>query len=235
MPNTTRCDYCGRPLKACSVTILGKEVTVGYQECQCDEAKSRRVTAERAESLKRQEQERAEFGKKLAAAGVMPRYMDAEHDKAREYADSVMQGKGAYIHGDVGTGKTHLASAIARELVSRGAKVRFTSTWKILDELKLAMKYGTDPLYKMEVVRVLILDDFGKEAPTDYALERLFALVDERCARMLPTIVTTQYRPSMLVERLARKGDPDTAKAIVSRLRQDSFVVELTGMDRRLR
>ena len=51
---------------------------------------------------------------------------------------------------------------------------------------------------------------------------------------MLPTAVTTQYRPSQLIERLAKNGDHDTAIAIVSRLRQDCRVVEMTGGDRRL-
>ena len=51
---------------------------------------------------------------------------------------------------------------------------------------------------------------------------------------MRPTLVTTQYRPSDLVRRLAEQGDADTAKAIVSRLRHGARVVEFDGPDGRL-
>lgn len=91
-----------------------------------------------------------------------------------------------------------------------------------------------DPLPAYQSVHVLVLDDLGKESPTDFALERMFALVDERYNRLLPTVVTTQYRRSMLTDRLARRGDEETAKAIISRLRQGCMTVELKGGDRRL-
>ena len=46
--------------------------------------------------------------------------------------------------------------------------------------------------------------------------------------------MTTQYKPSDLVRRLAEQGDPDTAKAIVSRLRGGARVVHFDGPDGRL-
>ena len=65
-------------------------------------------------------------------------------------------------------------------------------------------------------------------------LDSLFQLIDQRYSAMRPTLVTTQYRPSDLVRRLAEQGDADTAKAIVSRLRHGARVVEFDGPDRRL-
>ena len=62
----------------------------------------------------------------------------------------------------------------------------------------------------------------------------LFQLIDQRYSAMRPTLVTTQYRPSDLVRRLAEQGDADTAKAIVSRLRHGARVVEFDGPDGRL-
>ena len=117
--------------------------------------------------------------------------------------------------------------------MQHGVGVKFSAMWKILDEIKAGFREGFDPLPKYQRAKVLVLDDFGKESPTDYALERMFALIDERSARMLPTAITTQYKPSMLIERLAKNGDEDTAIAIVSRLRQDCRSIELDGGDRR--
>jgi DNA replication protein DnaC len=163
----------------------------------------------------------------------MARYENAVHPMAAELAQEVMRGRNVYIFGDVGTLKTHLASAMAIKLIRRGQDVLFSAMWKVLDEIKAGFRDGSNPLPRYQRAKVLVLDDFGKEALTDFALERMFALVDERNARLLPTVVTTQYKGGRLIDRLALNGDVDTAKAIVSRLRQDCRVVELSGGDRR--
>ena len=78
------------------------------------------------------------------------------------------------------------------------------------------------------------MDDLGKRRPTGFVLDSLFSLIDQRYSAMLPTLVTTQYKPSDLVRRLAEQGDPDTAKAIVSRLRGAARVEHFDGPDGRL-
>ena len=57
-------------------------------------------------------------------------------------------------------------------------------------------------------VRYLIVDDWAKRRPTGFVLDSLFSLIDQRYSAMLPTLVTTQYKPSDLVRRLAEQGDP---------------------------
>lgn len=105
---------------------------------------------------------------------------------------------------------------------------------RILDEIKAGFADDTDPLPTYAGVPMLMLDDLGKESPTDFALERLFALVDQRYSRMLPTLVTTQYAPQVLGHRLSKNGELDTAIAVVSRLRQNALMIELKGPDKRM-
>ncbi len=156
----------------------------------------------------------------------------AADPKAEGLARKVLSGKSLYLVGPVGAGKTHLACAVARIVAARGIRVKVASMVEVLDAIKAG--FGeSDPMPGYQRAQVLVLDDLGKESPTDFALERLFALVDGRNSSMLPTVVTTQYRPGRLIERLAKHGDEDTAVAIVSRLRQDSETVELAGHDRR--
>lgn len=234
MPSTTRCPFCGAAMVRRELTLGGKPVFGGYEPCQCAGAVAERAEQERRD---RERAERADRERRLQAirrAGIMPRFERAEHPMAAECARELRDGRNLYVFGEVGTLKTQLASAVARTLVEQGVNVRFSAMWKILDAIKAGFGDGYDPLPQYQSCRVLVLDDFGKESPTDFALERIFALVDERSARMLPTAVTTQYRPSQLIERLAKNGDHDTAIAIVSRLRQDCRVVEMTGGDRRL-
>lgn len=233
MRTTTSCKFCGATLKARTLVLGGSEVFGGFEECQCDGAKAERLERERREALEAKREEERRILSAIRRAGIMPRFENAEHPLAPELATELAQGRNVYISGDVGTLKSHLASATARLLVIRGTQVRYSAMWKVLDEIKAGFRDGYDPLPKYQSARVLVLDDLGKESPTDFALERLFALVDERYARMLPTCITTQYVPGRLIERLSKNGDLDTAKAIVSRLRQDCRKVELSGGDRR--
>lgn len=169
----------------------------------------------------------------LSGAGVPPRFLHATHPRAVEVGDALLDGRNAYACGPVGTFKTTLACAALRQVVRHGARCRFLPTRRLLDELRASMGDGADPLPVYGRVPVLVLDDLGKEPAKGWVLERVFALVDDRSSRMLPTMVTTQYEPGALIDRLAREGDRDTATAIVSRLRQDSLKVVTVGPDAR--
>lgn len=234
MPSTTSCPFCGAALKERTAFLFGRAVFAGFEECQCAGAIAERVTKARDERIQAEREQEERVMAAIRKAGIAPRYERAEHPMAQELAQAVMQGRNAYVFGEVGTLKTLLASAAATALIRQGCSgVVFSAMWKVLDEIRASFHDGSNPLPRYQTAKVLFLDDLGKESPTGFALERLFALVDERNAQMLPTVVTTQYKGSRLIERLALNGDADTAKAIVSRLRQDCLVIQTDGGDRR--
>lgn len=85
---------------------------------------------------------------------------------------------------------------------------------------------------------LLVLDDLGKEsyAGSDWALKRIWRLVDARYAQGAPTVVTSQYGPGEIADRLAgykveRMAD---AGAVVDRLLEDAKLVEFSGANRRM-
>ena len=80
--------------------------------------------------------------------------------------------------------------------------------------------------------RVLVLDDLGKEAPTAYACERLFDIVNERYNALLPVIVTSNYTRGEIAQRLV---EGDVGRSIASRLCEMTRRVHVDGEDRRLR
>jgi hypothetical protein len=174
------------------------------------------------------------FEDRVRMAGIPKRFATAEHPDADAYASEVIKGRGIYICGKVGRMKTALASAISICLLRRYVKLRFTSLGKILDEIKDSFNGGGNPIGSYQSVQVLVLDDIGKEEPTGFAVEKLYDILDERNKSELPTIVTTQYKGSSLITRLAEGGNYMSAESIVSRLRQDSVVIELDGPDMRL-
>ena len=61
----------------------------------------------------------------------------------------------------------------------------------------------------------------------------IFQIVNYRYEAMRPLIVTSQYDLAGLEKRIARQGEYESARAIVSRLRQMCHVIELSGNDRR--
>jgi DNA replication protein DnaC len=79
--------------------------------------------------------------------------------------------------------------------------------------------------------RVLVLDDLGKERPTEWAVEQLFSIINTRYDAKRPIIVTTNYGGQDLVQRLTPRGERDdtTPRAIVDRLREMSSVIKLEG------
>lgn len=115
---------------------------------------------------------------------------------ARDFADKPQ--KWLYLHGPTGVGKTHIAVAIANVQVQRGASTTFWSVPDLLDNLR--QTYGNSDessFYSLfDSVRdceMLILDDFGAQQMTDWALEKLYQLITYRHDRLLPTVITSQF------------------------------------------
>lgn len=105
----------------------------------------------------------------------------------------------------------------------------------VLLEIKATFSgHGTeqDIIARYTGTPLLVIDDLGKEKPTEWALSTIFNIVDGRYRKGKPTIYTTQYNGKQLAERLASGGNPETAEAIVSRM-QGCKVVVLDGEDRR--
>jgi DNA replication protein DnaC len=71
-------------------------------------------------------------------------------------------------------------------------------------------------MLKMTSVPVLFLDDLGKEKMTDRMASVLFALIDQRTQKKLPTIITTNLTGDTLLERF---HDKEIGAAFVARLK----------------
>ena len=89
--------------------------------------------------------------------------------------------QGLLFYGDVGTGKTFSAACIANYLLNRKIPTVMTSFVKIIGNADLRNReesmYFTDRLNR---AKLLIIDDLGAERGTDYALERVYDIIDSR-------------------------------------------------------
>lgn len=150
----------------------------------------------------------------------------------------LVDGKGIYICGVQGAGKTWMACRIAKEWLSDGmGSVRFVTSVRLLSEI--ADTYGSRAESEGGVIAryskcsLLVVDDLGKEVPSPWALSKLFAIFDARYANKRPTIVTTQFGTDTLAKRMSQSGDIETAMAIVSRFRETYKALNLGNVDRR--
>jgi DNA replication protein DnaC len=120
--------------------------------------------------------------------------------------------------GASGSGKTHIAAAIANRCIERGTPALFVVVPDLLDHLRAAYRpnaeVGYDQLF--EQVRnapVLILDDLGTQSATPWAQEKLFQIINHRYNARLPTVITTNIALSKFDERLrTRLGDPSLSQ-----------------------
>jgi len=100
------------------------------------------------------------------------------------------------LQGTNGCGKTHLAAAIGNYQLKRAKPVIFIVVPDFLDHLRSTYntdgRLGPDALFdRVKNAALLILDDFGEQAITPWAQEKLYQLINYRYNDMLPTVITT--------------------------------------------
>lgn len=115
------------------------------------------------------------------------------HRAAREYASN--PDGWLVLVGPVGCGKTHLAAAIAHEVLKLEMEVLFTTVPELMDHLREAFAPTNEVPYhelfdNIREVALLVLDDLGVERITPWVGEKLFQIINHRYNHRKPTIFT---------------------------------------------
>lgn len=263
-PPPGRCEYCGKELQPQGI-VFGGKVFIWQPflpRCDCEQAtaywqeydrkKAAAEAAEAEEKRRKAMQQRVE--RLLGKSGIKRRFQQRtfpnfrcdtpgrkkNYGIAKEYADNFAyhraRGDGLYIEGTNGTGKTHLAAAIALQLIGEGIPVICkTSSDLLLDIKKSFDDSSVNEAQVLDVykkVDLLIIDDLGKEQCSDWSMSTLYSILNDRYEDMRPTIVTTNYNAENLVSALTPKGFDNTKiVAIISRLRETSTVMTMAWAD----
>ncbi len=111
------------------------------------------------------------------------------------------------FRGNYGSGKTHLAVAIANYRLQQGDHVLFMTVPDLLDHLRgtygPASQVQYDELFeRLRNAPLLVLDDLGAESPTPWAKEKLFQLINHRYLHKLPLVITSNVDPEQLDPRI---------------------------------
>jgi DNA replication protein DnaC len=142
-------------------------------------------------------------------------------------------GHGALILGPVGTGKTHLATALGHIAVRRRLTVHMARAGQLFKRLKAArLDNSTEAEHRrLTAVNVLILDDFALTALDETATTDFYELTVAR-HRKNATIVTSNRTPD---EWLALMHDQLLAQSAVDRLTSASHELIVEGQSYRQR
>lgn len=176
-------------------------------------------------------------------------------EKCQTYTvDAIAQGRGLFLFGTYGTGKTHLSIATVRQLMVTGpdrfgvripeTELRiygvnheeydglycsFFSVVDLLDAMRpgseVKQAHGDWLFYRARYDDLVILDDIGAEKATDWVAERLYSIIDTRYRMERATIFTSNLSEKKMQDRLGGR--------IVSRIYEMTEQVPVIGPDHR--
>jgi len=149
-----------------------------------------------------------------------------------EDAAFVREKENLVLMGAVGTGKTHLATAVALRLCQKGRHVRFFTATSLANILQEKQQRGilTGFMNSLRKVELLVLDEIGFITLHKEASELLFQVVSD-CYEQKSLIITSNLEFSQWNTVF---GDGKLTAALIDRLIHHSHIVVFSGPGHRL-
>jgi DNA replication protein DnaC len=149
--------------------------------------------------------------------GLAPPIVGMVEEFTREIEAHLDEGRGLWLTGEVARGKTALAMLVSKAALEAGRTVAIYSAPKLM--MRIRATYGDDRgdglsyvelFERLTEVDLLHVDDLGVEKRTDWVLEQLYAIINERYERKRSVLVTTNADQATLEAQVGER--------IVSRL-----------------
>lgn len=227
-----RCGVCGKR-KQFRIDISGfKKIVPCICKCRSDEIEK--------EKQKDEYEQRMHTINRLKDASMMAnKFRDAnfsgykvrkENQEAyklalnyvKKFREMKEKNQGLLLYGPVGTGKSFTAACIANALMEQNITVIMTSFVKILQDIGT----GDEASYIqiLNSASLLIIDDLGAERNTDYALEKVYNVIDSRIRTDKPMILTTNLELSEMLQTTDIRY-----RRVYDRIFETCYPVEMPG------
>ncbi|MBQ8879397.1 MAG: ATP-binding protein [Clostridia bacterium] len=121
------------------------------------------------------------------------------YKEAKYYVEHFNDRRGNLLFvGPTGVGKTHISTAIAREIINRGYDVIYDSVQNVISDFesdKFRSGYGATDNKSDKYLEcdLLIIDDLGTEFTTQFSMSCLYNLINTRQNKGRATIISTNY------------------------------------------
>jgi len=246
LPGDPNCPHCH------GVGYLRSDVPVGHAEfgkleiCTCrrskvaDNIRDRLFAMSHLDELKDLTFESFKPRGRKGLGEMQARSIEMAFNHAQHYAKSL--NGWLLLQGGYGSGKTHLAAAVANFVVGMGVPTLFLTVPDLLDALRFA--YGSEDttfeerFEQIRSAKLLVLDDFGTQNATGWAQEKLFQIINYRYINKLATVVTTNLSLDEIEPRIrSRLSDPELVSPVkmsapdYRRPMEDTSHPELSSLD----
>ena len=152
-------------------------------------------------------------------------------------------GKGLYLHGNFGCGKTYLISALFNELAKDGVKSVIVYFPEYLRSLKSSYGSSSNDEFKekyneVKYAKLLLIDDLGAESVTSWSRDEILgSILQYRMQEGLPTFITSNLNEKELQEHLSltttNRLERVKAVRIIERIKQLTEDIEMIGENNR--
>jgi DNA replication protein DnaC len=253
-----KCEYCGRELIPIGLDYLYANFSpdnIEYERCTCKKAQEYwRKKDEKDYEIAKRNHFREVINKIYKQNYIGMKFQNLNFENfnsnsenelaiaiAKDYVNKNIKSKctnGLIIMGESGVGKTHLAASIANKLIENDKIVLMGRLTTLLDMIKETFKDNTKS--ENELIELysnadmIIIDDLGTEKISNWTLEKLYTIIENRNENRLPIIITTRFDKQGLIERFSQSQDEQLVEAIISKLYQMCFGVTLKSMKKEL-
>ena len=246
-----KCGFCNQKLKPIGFDYLYvnyDKSMIEYERCSCEKA----VQFWKEFDLEQEEKQRQEKYRKIINSIYKDNYMKKRLQKynfenvSDTYEDTFIINQlikftdlcigseiknGLIIYGNIGYEKTYLAACIANKMIEQNKIVLMEKSSSIIDKIKES--FNKNELSENEIivlysnVDMLIIDDFGNENLSKWALEKLYKIISNRYDNELPIVITTRYNKEQLIEQLSTENDTEIAEEIVEVLNEMCYGISI--------
>ena len=231
------------PLAACdgSGWILGPEDVA--RPCECREQRLRRAKGRGVASVIPPRYRGVSFDR--PPVSDIARDMTTRHvvNAIQAFTDgldeNLARGRGLWLMGNTGTGKTTLAMLVAKMALAAGKTVAIYFTPNLLTQIRKTYQASeSDDAYgaffgRLTSVDLLYIDDLGSERRTDWVVEQLYALVNERYDNQRSMLVTSNAEQDV-GEGQQRLQDQVGVRTVSRLIEMCGDPLPLFGPDKRL-
>lgn len=247
-----KCGFCNKNLKSIGLDYLYVNYDknmIEYERCNCEQA----VQFWKDFDLEQEEKQRQEKYRKIINNIYKDNYMKKRLQKynfedfsdtykdisiinqLEKFTDLCIKSEmknGLIIYGNIGYEKTYFGACVANKMIEQDKIVLMEKSSSIIDRIKES--FNKEGLSEIEIIEqysnvdMLIIDDFGNENLSKWALEKLYKIISNRYDNELPIVITTRYNKEQLIEQLSTENDTEIAEEIVKVLNEMCYGIAIT-------
>lgn len=247
-----KCGFCNKNLKPIGFDYLYvnyDKSMIEYERCNCEKA----IQFWKEFDLEQEEKQRQEKYRKIINSIYKDNYMKKRLQKYNfenvsdtyedtfiinqliKFTDLCIESEmknGLIIYGNIGYEKTYFGACIANKMIEQNKIALMEKSSSIIDRIKES--FNKEGLSEIEIIELysnvdmLIIDDFGNENLSKWALEKLYKIISNRYDNELPIVITTRYNKEQLIEQLSTENDTEIAEEIAEVLNEMCYGIAIT-------